>query len=228
MSYVLDSYTKLYIPFNGTDGDTDDQTALTGQTVSLEGNACLDTAQKKNGTASLLLDSTLTQDYATVPDSDDWNFVTGDFTIDGYFRFSSLPSTSSKCTFVSQYEAGVASWYLAYDNNWSGYGKVLILSSSVGSLYASWEPSINTWYHIEVDRSGSSGYLFIEGTPLTITANTILAKTMPDVGAALQIGAYNTGWNFKGWVDSPRIHKGIARHTTTFIPPNEASFLELF
>ncbi len=48
MSYVLDSYTKLYIPFNGTDGDTDDQTATTGQTVSLEGNACLETTPNIN------------------------------------------------------------------------------------------------------------------------------------------------------------------------------------
>ncbi len=65
VSDTPDAYTKLLIHFDGTDADINDQTAATGQTVSLEGNAQLDTAQKKFGTASLYCDGT--GDYATAP-----------------------------------------------------------------------------------------------------------------------------------------------------------------
>ena len=44
---IADSFTKLLIHFDGTDGSMDDYTAETGQTVSLEGTAQLDTSQNQ-------------------------------------------------------------------------------------------------------------------------------------------------------------------------------------
>ncbi len=81
----IDSDTKLLIHFDGAD-EAQAYTAETGQTVTFEANAQLDTAQKKFGTASLLLDGT--DDKVTVPDSLDWVFGDGNFTIEGWFRFN--------------------------------------------------------------------------------------------------------------------------------------------
>jgi hypothetical protein len=74
---LIDSYTKLLVHFDGTDGART-HTAETGQTVTFaSGTAQLDTAQKKFGTASLFLDGD--SDYVMVPDSDDFDLGASNF-----------------------------------------------------------------------------------------------------------------------------------------------------
>ena len=79
----IDAYTKLCSHFNGADGATDYTDPVAGA-ATFGGTAQLDTAQKEFGTAALLLDGN--SDYVTYPDSDDWSFGTGDFTIDFWIR----------------------------------------------------------------------------------------------------------------------------------------------
>ncbi len=109
----VDSYTKLMIHFDGVDAATADITATTGQTVSLEGNACLDTAQKTFGTASLLLDGT--GDYATVQDHADWYFGADPFTID--FWFYENPVGGVDQGYCGQYTDANNYWCFYHDYN---------------------------------------------------------------------------------------------------------------
>ena len=82
-----DNYTKLLLHFDGTDGSTTFvDSSPSGKTVTAVGNAQIDTAQYKFGGASGLFDGN--GDYLSVPDSDDWYFGTGDFTIDAWARFA--------------------------------------------------------------------------------------------------------------------------------------------
>jgi len=76
---VDDSYTKLLLHMDGADGSTT-FTDEAGHTVTANGNAQIDTAQNVFGGASGLFDGS--SGYLTVPDSEDWNFGTGDFTFD--------------------------------------------------------------------------------------------------------------------------------------------------
>src|SRR3990167_5725818 len=74
-----DSYTQLLLHCDGVDAATTFTDEI-GKAVTANGNAQIDTAQKKFGTASGLFDGT--GDYLSLADSDDWNFGAGDFTID--------------------------------------------------------------------------------------------------------------------------------------------------
>ena len=76
---VDDSYTKLLIHCDGADASTT-FTDESGKTITTVGNAQVDTAYKVFGTGSLLLDGT--GDALTLDDSEDWNFGSGDFTVD--------------------------------------------------------------------------------------------------------------------------------------------------
>lgn len=220
--YPLDTNTKLLTEFNGADSATTD-TAETGQTITFEGTAQLDTAQKKFGTSSLLLDGN--SDYVTVPDSEDWNFGTGDFTVDFWLRPSSSINSSS-VTYVGQYASGTLFWAV---QTISG-PKVKIVaqnSGAVGEFVTTDAVSIpiNTWTHIAYVRNGSNCYIFVNGISKAVTLNVAFG-TMPNVTTVLGIGALVPGVTlqyFPGWIDNVRISKGIARWVDDFTVPSYMS-----
>ena len=214
-----DSYCKLLCHFNGADADTADQTAATGQTISLEGNACLDTAYRKFGTASLLLDGT--GDYCTVPDSADWYFAAGNFTIDLWY----LPSAAGTQGFCGQFVDANNFWFLRRATN-----SIQFYIKSGGVVKASYSSSgttINTgtWYHIELVRNSTRILVFINGvSQLVIETTAILTNEVPNLAAVLSVGACTAGASayescVAGWIDEFRISKGIARHTADFTVP---------
>ena len=214
-----DDYCKLLIHFDGTDEDADNITATTGQTVTTQGTAQLDTAQKVYGSASMLLDGD--SDFLQVPDNANWNFGTGDFTIDCWVRFAGIAAIQCIC---GQYEDGNNVWrffidaanklnLLFYDN--SSYKGQYIMASAWAGL------AVDTWYHVEVCRSSTTAYLFIDGVLQTLTETTAFGTNdVGDMAEDLKIGAFGADAAednfFNGWIDEFRISKGIARHTAAF------------
>jgi len=212
---AADSYLKFLTHLNGVDGATTDITAETGQTISLEGNAQLDTAQKAFGTASLLFDGT--GDYASVPDSDNWSFGAGDFTVDFWIRFA-----ANTVFYISQSVDADNRWYINYDG--AGVWNMIFASGGVtkGSYTLNgFTPALNTWYHMAFVRSGTTGKIFKNGVSQTLTENTAFGtNNVGNIAAVLYIGAYEGGSaTFNGWIDEPRISKGIARWTSDFSVP---------
>jgi hypothetical protein len=188
-----------------------------GRIVTPVGATQIDTAQSKFGGASGLFDGTA--DYLTLADSTDWNLGTSDFTIDLWARFSAL----SNAHFWMQ---GAGTTYIRfwYDNvgHTIGFGE---LDGAWQVLFqGSWSPSINTWYHLEVVRSGTTTWkMFINGTAITFSlvsgsaSRSIATKSQP-----AYIGAdVDGGEALNGWIDEFRFSNGIARHTSDFTPPTE-------
>ena len=83
---VDDSYTKVLLHMNGTDASTT-FTDESGKTWTANGNAQIDTASYKFATGSGLFDGG--GDYIDTPDNADFNFGSGDFTIDLQMRRNS-------------------------------------------------------------------------------------------------------------------------------------------
>ena len=204
----LTSDTKLLLHFDGVDGSKeilDD--GNTGHVVTQVGTATLSTSQKKWGSSGLLLDGD--SDYLTIPDSSDWDFGTGEFTIDFWSRFNSVASNS---TLID----------IGYGSN---YGmRLLWLTSNELQVYMasnerkfSWTPVVDTWYHIAVTRNGTNLRAFINGTQIgtTLTDNT-------DVQAGsvgIHIGVdYGINYYFNGYMEEFRI-SNTARWTSNFTPP---------
>lgn len=203
----VDEYTVLMLHFDGTDGSTnfvDD--SWSNHPVTAHGDAQIDTAQSRFGDASVLFDED--GDYLTIPDSPDWDFGTGDFTIDFWVRFID----------ASFYDKLLDMWHatrcqIQYYAPAGGIG--VYIGGSI--TYHAWSPVINTWYHIALARSGTTAKFFIDGIQIgddIINSYDISGNTNIGIG-----GGYNGDDLFNGWMDEVRISKGIARWTSEFTPP---------
>jgi len=197
--------------FDGADASTT-FTDVKGHTFTAVGNAQIDTAESLFGGASGLFDGS--GDYLSAPDSADWDFGTGDFTVELAIRFASLP-VNAVMTVVSTYVDSTSGLSIQYRTD-GGAGNRLTFGFGDTPNNFAWSPSINTWYRVAVSRSGTSLRAFIDGTQIgsTITNSSNLTNT-----AALWIGAIDFGGpiqNFNGWLDELRITKGVARHTSNY------------
>lgn len=209
----LDSYTKLLLHGNGADASTVivDETA---KAVTVVGNAQLDTAQQKFGSGSILFDGT--GDYLTLVDSADWAFGTGDFTIDLWARWNNAATGD----FCGQRVDANNEWWFYWNPNAIAFYQI---SGGVTNITFNnaFVPTVNTWYHIAVVRSGNTWRMFVNG--VQIGTDHTEADSMADMASVLYIG---TQWNgasvnaFNGWIDEFRISKGIARWTANFTPPD--------
>ncbi len=86
---AADPFTRLLLHMDGTDGATTfPDSSPSARTVTVNGNAQVDTAQSVFGGASALFDGT--GDFLTVPEAADFDIATGDFVIDFRWRTSSL------------------------------------------------------------------------------------------------------------------------------------------
>jgi len=211
----IDTYTKLMLHCDGADTSTT-FTDDSGQShvTTATGGAQLDTAQKKFGSASGYLDGD--GDYLSVEDSDDWNFGTGDLTVDFWWRPDTL-SNGSYYTIWSQsidqsnrihafylHGTGIY-WYVAV-----GGAPYFYLDDAACTLVA------DQWQHIAYVRYGTSFRIYVDGV---IKGNrTFTSITMPDLATPLKIGANNSAfWSYaNGWFDEIRVSKGIARWTADF------------
>lgn len=202
----------LLVDFDGADAATSAIDASnSGHILTFEAQAQLDTAQKKFGTASLLLDGSLDSVHAS--DSDDWNFGSGEFTIEAWGRLSSLGGGASM--FISQWlpTGSQKAWLLYYAS-----GTLHFVYTTNGAtdiaISIAWSPSINTWYAVAVDRD-SSGTLriYVDGVMLTSgeMGSSVIHNSTTDVVIGDQMPS---GGDFPGWIDEVRVTKGVARYAS--------------
>ncbi|WP_198028752.1 LamG domain-containing protein [Mesorhizobium sp. WSM3626] len=189
---------KLLLGFEGVDAATatSDESGAAHGSATFAGNAQLDTAQSKFGGSSLLLDGN--GDYITFPDSADWFFGTGQFTVEGFFRFAAAPTNA---LLVGQWSGGWAFWFNA------GKLSFRTFSTTDSGLYT-WSPTLNTWYHIAVDRDASNVLrIYVDGVMQVKT--TGYTVSIPNAAAVLALGSLRPGgfttFDMNGWIDEVRI-----------------------
>ena len=219
---AVDSYTKLLLHCDGADASpTFTDSSLSPKTITRVGTAQLDTAQKKFGTASGLFDGN--SDYLTTPDHADWDFDSGDFTIDFWARMPDITSASFMIM-VSQGQDTNNRWMLYWDKTngmafFHNLASSTLLTFSQGGV-AGWV--VNTFYHIALVRYGNEWDIYRNGISI---ANATDADDMSNFNAKLVIGenewsgAPEAGVYYEGWMDEIRISKGIARWKSNFTPP---------
>ena len=194
----IDSSAVLLLHGLGVDGSTtitDSET--TAKTVTVAGNAQIDTAQYKFATGSIMFDGT--GDYITTADHADWNMADGKLTFDFWVRFNALPATLQNMVLFSQRADVSNKAELSLKNTAGVYSVNLTLITAGAAAYpinaVTWTtPVVNTWYHIALIRgwgaAANSWTVCVDGTSLGAAT---LATTYPDVAAALQIGQGATG-----------------------------------
>jgi len=228
----IDSYVKLLLH---CDGSNESQLFIddsgNSNVVTAQGNAELLIAQKKFGTASGYFSGT-TNDYLTVPNSStDFDFGSGDFTIDLWARFTELdtPDEYHYPIFCSRWSSP-ASFIFGYDNKglFDGVNNWLFFQYNSNQTHkVSWTAVVDTWYHFAVVRNGANLKLYVNGIQIGSTFN-IGTTAILDNTNDLYIGNYqylsggDNSARVRGYIDELRISKGIARWTSNFTSPSSA------
>ena len=191
-------------------------TDVKGHTFTPAGNAQIDTAQSKFGGASGLFDGS--GDYITTPDSADWDFGTGDFTVEFFIRFKALPSSNAH-TIIGNYVSSTSGWAIQFRNDAPGARLTFGSSGDSPQNDFTWLPSTATWYHVAVTRASGTVRAFADG--VQVGSDVTNTEDISGSTGVLMIGALNLGplQYLNGWLDEVRITKGVARYTTNFTPP---------
>ncbi len=203
---ALDQYTVSLLHFD--DGIKDE----TGKVWTAENGASVSTTQSKFGGSSLYLNG---GQAITVGASDDFNFGSGDFTIDWWQYLTDITCTavsleSSNYLFALNYRTGDPN--LVFYASSAGNGVWDVASSiKMGTTHK------DIWAHYAVCRQGNTIYLFENGilqNKVNVTGKSFVPATK------VHIGRYRDTY-CKGYIDEFRISKGIARWTDNFTPPTE-------
>lgn len=194
---------------NGVDASTTFTDATGKHTWAAQGNAQIDTAQYKFGGASGLFDGT--GDWLKTANSTDFQFGTGDFTIEFWVRFNAVSGIQN---FIGWLTAAGAVQLLWEANRLEFYGQTGFV------FQTAWTPVINTWYSVALTRSGNSWRPFVNGTQLGGTVTDSRSLGLPNaangIGIAAEVSAPSQFVN--GWLDEFRVTKGVARYTANYTP----------
>lgn len=222
--------------FDGTDGSTTfNDESNSNHTLTAIGNAQIDTAQKKFGTASLLLDGT--GDVVTVANSADFQFGSGQFTVELFARLSFILSGGSQSRFLAAlYETdSQRSWAMRAVTDLSGNARISFIYSTNGTSGTPhdfdiaapevWQTGV--WHHIAMDRDASNVWrIYVDGV---MAGKVTISSTLHASTGKLSIGDFLTGGApggtaWQGWIDEIRITKGVARYASDagFTVPAEA------
>jgi len=194
-----DEYTKLLLHFDADDGNTT-------HNFSNSGNVKLDASTTKFGSGSYYFDGS---SYLSVPDHADWNFGTGDFVIDTWINTSG----GSTQTIVGQDANGgndIWHWKIKSDDTLqfgirNGGSWDFIFNPSGTSI------ATDTWCHVAIVRSGTTWNMYIDGTRVGQTTNSI---SVINPSNPLKVGRVFGESDFSGNMDEFRISVGTNRGWT--------------
>lgn len=150
-------------------------------------------------------------DYITAPNNTAFEFGTGDFTVECWVNVQSF--TSSTHVIVSTYQNGTNGWTIGITGN-IFYGAV---AGDIGAVNSSVTPTIGSWTHLALSRSGTTLTLFINGVSSASLSNSTNMTTTSAVTIGTNVGG--GGLNFTGYISNLRVVKGTAVYTSAFTPP---------
>lgn len=222
------SNVVLLLRGDGADGGTTfTDSSSSAKTVTVYGDSKTSATNYKIGNAAMAFDGT--GDYVELADSNDWDFGSGDFTIEFWYRTASVTGNSdiiaqrSSATYppvIVQRSTSTIKCYI------SSTGSSILpntLSGTLGSaILTSKTISINTWYHVAITRRNGIFYMFIDGEPNSVEPG-YSSTSLVNSANALRLGGFASNYT-NGQVDELRITKGVDRYSGnfTFSAPTQA------
>jgi hypothetical protein len=194
--------------FDGTNASTT-FTEQKGKSVTLTSTPTISTAQSKFGGASGLFPGATAN--ISLADSTDWQFGTGDFTMEGWIYATTL--TLYNYPIYYGYILATGPTQQGFNIFVAPPGNVMSFQMCSGSsiylISGSTAISLNTWYYLKVYRLNGTLYFYVnnilQGTLSANASINIATSSMMYFGG----GPSSRGW--QGYLDDWRITKGVAR-----------------
>lgn len=181
------------------------------KTLTLAGDTKISGDQSKFGTTSLYLDGA--GDYITMASSEDFNFGTGDFTIECW-AYQLWRNPTYWGGLIGNFDNNTASsWGLWFTNQ----GHPIFIAHTFPVL-ATTPVALNTWHHLAVSRNSGTLRLFLNGAQV----NSATLSSAVGTNLAVRIGGTNAPTPnldcFAGYISDLRVTKGVGRYTSNFVP----------
>jgi len=180
------------------------------KTIVAVGDASVTTLKSKFGGGSLYIDGS--GDYLKTTDITDFQFGTGDFTVEAWCYFAATNTSIG----IFQGPGQTSSFmFQRRDSNDLAVGQT---NTAWNSNTSSGVTTAGVWQHIAVSRSGSTIRFFVDGTQVGSATNTINYQitTTASIG-----GDTYYGGSPEVWMEDLRVSNS-ARYTGSFTPPSSA------
>ena len=174
----------------------------------------------KLGTANFGASVSFETNQVSYPDSANWDFGNGDFTVECWIR--SKQATNGYYTALGQWGSNFG-WMIRYASQDIGTGWSFFFSTNGSNYFTAMGSDISdgNWHHVAVSRSG--GYLrtYTDGVRNTNRSTT---ETFHNSSETFKIGGQSSASNyFTGLLSNVRVIKGTALYTgASFTPPTKA------
>ena len=150
--------------------------------------------------------------------SDDFNFGTGDFTVECWINRTTLTNDDAIWATTAAEGSSSLFWYF----NSSGQLRAYLGEGTSERLSSSNNIVVDKWYHIALTRASGTVNMWVDGVSKYSASNVTV-----NIGSSTQnfiIGDGNTSYNgnaymFLGHISNLRIQKGKAEYTAAFTPP---------
>lgn len=195
--------------------------------VTAFGDASISTAVETPFSPTVPSDGVLafdgTGDYLRVPESNsDLTFGIGDFTLEFFIYWNTITASV-----LLDWRDGIGvqgdriTFYIP-SNQLVLFG----IYPTGNTLSLNFTPSINTWYHCALSRTGGTLRFFVDGIQ-TYSGSNPNNYLGPQSSSGIYIGGITpliTGFDVDGYISNLRITKGVARYTANFTPPTQPFF----
>jgi hypothetical protein len=193
--FAPDPYTKLLLHMDGvgnafydsSDPPGDNGFPILPDGVTVTPSGTFTTQKMKDGRNIWKFNGST--NYITISDHASWSMFTSDFTIVAWVKFDSIAANR---TIIGQYTDTNNQWFVRWttSNVIQLYG--ITSSTARFDFTCPLTPVAGTWYHVVIQRSGSSCVMYINGVAQTVTQTTAFSATATDIAAVLSIGKINT------------------------------------
>jgi hypothetical protein len=215
---VADDYwanVVLAVHGEGT-GTTFTDVSNGAKTITTSGNTTHSTAiAPPFGTSSIYFDGN--GDYLSITTADEFNFATGDFTIEGW---ANVTNYSAVRAILSKYTTWATNldFYLFINNT---TGILYFRAGDTSPLTLTSDSAVPTaaWFHFAVCRFGGVSKMYINGTVQSTTHSG--SVSIPNDCTTLRIGCNSDttpSEYFLGYIKDLRVTKNVARYTQNFNP----------
>lgn len=170
----------------------------------------------------------------TTPTAPALKLADGDFTIEGQFRFATLPTGSNRAVLFGEWSTpNNQRSYIAYLGGPTLDSGMFTFQCSLDGLAGTvatlirwpWQPDTGRWYHVAIARESGVLRFFVDGVQL----GTDIADTneyFSSTARSCLAGIYGTGSEadtaLNGWADEFRMTVGACRYNANFTPPSAA------
>ena len=191
----------------------------TNCTLATVGTVHYSSVQSRYGTkGSLYFDGNTS--YLTTPTyNNDFNFGTGNFTVEYWIYPLAYGGTVIGGQIFGTTNGSSGNYTINLGENQNGFRVVSDARGTWNTDLSLVGPNLNEWTHMALVRNGANLTMYKNGLSAASISN---AAAYNYKGTTAVIGRFNDPGAtryFRGYLSDLRVTKGVARYTTTFVPP---------